>query len=225
MLYRHEKACKELASKGFLDIRTFLAVKEKGRRELEANECDCEHERRDLEGGGSRVSNPSNVLVMADWTICGDGVDKGGEGDEDDIVLIPSPSPRIHPQTPRGGACATVSHPGLGHAVLKRHELAEEYKSGSDEEDGDRNVRHTKCLRVQSPGRTDEQPRAAAVCAGPLAVKTQHDLAEEHESVSDEEEGDRDVRRTKWMQVQSTRHTGKQPSAVAICGRRLAVKM
>ena len=51
-LYRREKAHKSLASKGFLDLGSFLALKGKERRELEANEREHEDEHGGVEGGG-----------------------------------------------------------------------------------------------------------------------------------------------------------------------------
>ena len=203
-LYRREKARKSLASKGYLDLGSFLALKGKERRELEANEREREDECGGVEGGGEGASDSSKTPAMADRTITGGHkFSEGGEDNEDNIVLIPSLGPSVPPRSRSRGACATdgdwsgaVDCHGLGRAVRKNCDLAEEDESGSDDEEDERNKRRTVGGRLQSARCTDKQGRAAAAPGLRPAVRKRHALAEEEESGSDEEEGDENKRRT-----------------------------
>ncbi|KAI9444313.1 hypothetical protein H4582DRAFT_2071878 [Lactarius indigo] len=71
MLYHCEMARKGLASQGFLDIRSFMALKEKEREEHEGS---------------------SDVPVIADqMTPGGPMINEEDEGDNDEIVILPGP--------------------------------------------------------------------------------------------------------------------------------------
>ena len=85
-LYRHEKTQKVLASKGFLDIRSFLALKQRDQCE---QEHECEHEcERTLGTGGLDSSD----FITGASHICGCGTiacggcteEEGGQSEEEE---------------------------------------------------------------------------------------------------------------------------------------------
>jgi hypothetical protein len=94
--YRREKAWKALASKGFLNIGSFLELKQKERHEWERSECKRECGCRSPSHSG--WSNPCKAPTIADKTIPeGHIVDEGGL---DEVSLIPGP---VNHMQRRGG--------------------------------------------------------------------------------------------------------------------------
>ena len=83
-LYCHEKTQKAMALKGFLDIRSLLALKQKDQCEQEC-ECELEHECT-LGAGGLDSSNflmgPSHIRGHGTITCSGCAEEEGGQSEE-----------------------------------------------------------------------------------------------------------------------------------------------
>ena len=84
--YHRGKARQALAAKGFLDIRSFLELKQCEQYEWQKK---MEHKHKGEHGEGS---SSSQLPASTDWMLSGGhSVSKQGEQDEDDIILLPGP--------------------------------------------------------------------------------------------------------------------------------------
>jgi len=82
MLYHREKVHKALASEGFLDIGSFMALKEQEQEERkQERECKCK----------SHWEVSDTPVIANQMTSGGLVVNEGGEY-EDEIIILPGPA-------------------------------------------------------------------------------------------------------------------------------------
>ncbi|KAH9020180.1 hypothetical protein EDB85DRAFT_2153227 [Lactarius pseudohatsudake] len=167
-LYHREKARKVLASEGFLDIRSFMELKEREREERE------------------RLSNTS---ATADRTMSGGPMEENEDNNE--IVVLPGP---VDCARYRGGdtdegsdVAGDVEGPVL--VAPTRHEHAEEEEESDGEAEGPREGRNRVIVYSVRSGWADpEVSRGAAEIRGPGRVAfTRREYAEEEEEEEEEE--------------------------------------
>ena len=192
--YRRGKAREALAAKGFLDIRSFLELKQREQYEREKTEHEREREHQSCGEGPSL----SRLPASADQTISGGhGVNEGGGGVEDDIVLLPGLPDRAQDRggdaDDEGGEIAGVEGPGatadacgLDPVTRTRRRQVEEGGARSEEGEG----RGSVCLTSHArSGRANRRSTAGVLVPGLGApTGTRCGPTEEEESGSEDEE-------------------------------------
>ncbi|KAH9014045.1 hypothetical protein EDB85DRAFT_2157659 [Lactarius pseudohatsudake] len=162
--FRREKARKVLASEGFLDIRSFMVLKEKEREE--------------------RKRSSDTPVITDRMTSGGSVVNEEDEGDDSDIVVLPGPADRARYRGDDSDEGSDVAGDveGPGPVALSRHEHAEEEEESDGEAEGSRAGRNKSPLYSARSGWAD-MSSGAAENRGPGRVAfTRREYAEEEES-------------------------------------------
>ncbi|KAH9017519.1 hypothetical protein EDB84DRAFT_1442767 [Lactarius hengduanensis] len=163
-LFHREKARKVLASEGFLDIRSFMVLKEKEREE--------------------RKRSSDTPAITDRMTSGGSVVNEEDEGDDSDIVVLPGPADRVRYRGDDSDEGSDVAGDveGPGPVALSRHEHAEEEEESDGEAEGSRAGGNKSPLYSTRSGWAD-MSSGAAENRGPGRVAfTQREYAEEEES-------------------------------------------
>ncbi|KAH8987499.1 hypothetical protein EDB86DRAFT_3082231 [Lactarius hatsudake] len=163
-LYCREKARKVLASEGFLDIKSFMVLKEKE-----------QEERRRL----------SDTPAIANrMTSGGSMVSEEDEGDDNDIVVLPGPvdCARYRGDDSDEGSDVAGDIEGPGPVALSRHSRTEEEEESDGEVEGSR-VGRNKSPLYSARSVWADMSGGAAENRGPGRVAlTRCEYAEEEES-------------------------------------------
>jgi hypothetical protein len=210
--YHREKTRKSLASKGFLDIRSFLELKQQEREERDEQE-EHKHKHKHKHGSGGEGPNLSRAPVITDcMTPGGRVVNEVGEDseEEEEIILLPGPlAGPVNFVRYRGGdakegayqgADANAEEPGAanipgpGPVAGKQCECAEEEESWSEEEESEEGgigvlpdrVRVRSAHGLGSAKCTIALRNTADIRCSGLVARMQYGHEEEEESGCDE---------------------------------------
>jgi hypothetical protein len=177
--YRREKTRKSLASKGFLDIRSFLELKQQEReerdeREEHEHEHKHKHKHKHERGSGGEGPNSSRAPVITDcMTPGGRVVNEVGEDseEEEEIILLPGPlAGPVNFVRYRGGDAKEGAYqgadadaeepgaaniPGPGPVARMQYGHEEEEESGCDEPKEGGKASTVNCARSCRSGCAD----------------------------------------------------------------------
>ncbi|KAH9012941.1 hypothetical protein EDB85DRAFT_1900022 [Lactarius pseudohatsudake] len=182
-LFRREKARKVLASEGFLDIRSFMVLKEKEREERK-REHECEQGMRKSLTHWVEPGSSDTPAITDRMTSGGSVVNEEDEGDDSDIVILPGPADRARYRGDDSDEGSDVAGDveGPGPVALSRHEHAEEEEESDGEAEGSRAGGNKSPLYSARSGWAD-MSSGAAENRGPGRVAfTRREYAEEEES-------------------------------------------